>query len=171
MVFLHYLMAHARPVVHAVDVAFGDNLHQIEIPLIVLSQKNEVVIPLLLEPVVSFGNIYLTAYYGLYARVLLGKFEELLYAVHVAVVRDGKGRHAKFIGPVEEVFYGRLPVQDGVLGVDMKVHKTHRNKDNKKPRPLQGRGFYLEKKSYFSAFFLAAMVASYMMGVPIMMEA
>ena len=53
----------------------------------------------------------------------------------------------------------------------MKVHKTHRNKDNKKPRPLQGRGFYLEKKYYFSAFFLAAMVASYMMGVPIMIEA
>ena len=105
-------MAHARPVVHAVDVAFGDNLHQIEIPLIVLSQKNQVVISLFLEPVVPFGNIYLTAYYRLDIGVLLCKFEELLYAVHVAVIRDGKGRHTKFVGPVEEVFYGRLPVQN-----------------------------------------------------------
>ena len=87
------------------------------------------------------GNIDLTADDGLHIGVLLCKFEELLDAVHVAMVRYGKGRHTQFIGPVEEVFYGRLSVQNGVLGVDMKVHKTHRNKDNKKPRPLQGHGF------------------------------
>ena len=83
--------------------------------------------------VVSFGNINLTADNGLYVRVLFGVFEKLLYAVHVAMICDGKRRHAQLAGPVKEVFYGRLPIQDGVLGVDMKMHKTHRDKYTTSP--------------------------------------
>jgi hypothetical protein len=71
------------------------------------------------------GNVHLTADDGLYVRMLLGVLEELLYAIHVAVVRNGQGRHSQLIGPVEEVFYGGLSVQDGVLGVDVKMHETH----------------------------------------------
>jgi hypothetical protein len=60
--------------------------------------------------------------------MLLGVFEELLHAIHIAVIGDGKGRHPQLIGPVEEVFYGGLSVQDGVLGVDVQVNKTHETK-------------------------------------------
>ena len=112
MVLLNDLMAHAGTVVHTVDVAFRHNLHKIEVTGVILGQQNEVVIALFLDSVVTFGNIDLTADYGLHVGVLLCKFEELLYAVHVAMVRYGKGRHTQFIGPVEEVFYGRLSVQD-----------------------------------------------------------
>ena len=112
MVLLNDLMAHTGAVVHTVDVTLRHYLHKVEVTGVVLGQEDEVIIALFLEPVVTFGNIDLTADDGLHIGVLLCKFEELLDAVHVAMVRYGKGRHTQFIGPVEEVFYGRLSVQD-----------------------------------------------------------
>ena len=125
VVLFYHLVAHPRAVIHAVDMPFGNDFYQVQVAGIVLGQENQVVIPLFLEPMVSLGHINLTADDGLHVRVLFGVFEELFYAIHIAMVRNGKGRHPQFIGSVEEVFYGGLSVQDGVLGVDMKVYETH----------------------------------------------
>ena len=92
------------------------------------------IIPLLLEPVVPLGDVNLAADDGLHVGVLLGILEELLYAVHVAVIRDGKRRHSQLIGPVKEVLYGGLSIQDGVLGMDVKVYETHKAKIRFLPR-------------------------------------
>ena len=106
VVLFNHLVAHPRPVIIAVDAAFRDDLHQVKVALVVLGQEDEVVIALLLDAVVPFGDIDLTADDGLDGGVLLGVLEELLDAVHVAVVRDGKGRHAQFGCTGEKVGYG-----------------------------------------------------------------
>ncbi len=126
MILFNDLMAHAGPIIHAVDVPLRDNLHQVQVAGIVLGQEDEVVITLFLLAVVPFGHVHLAADDGLHVGVLLGKLEELLYAEHVTVVRDGQGGHPQLVGPVKKVLDGRLSVQDGVLGVDMQMHKTHR---------------------------------------------
>ena len=129
VVLLYYLVAHPGAVIHAVHMPLGHDFYQIQVPLVVLGQQDQVVVPLFFEPMVPFGHVNLTADDRLYVRVLLGILEELLHAVHITVVRDGQCGHPQLVGPVEKVFYGRLSVQDGVLGVDVKMHKTHRNKD------------------------------------------
>ena len=106
MVLLNDLVAHPGAVIHAVDMPFRHNLHQIQVARVVLGQQNQVVIALVVDAVVPFGNVHLTANDGLYIRVLFGVFEELFYAVHVAMVRNGKRRHPQLIGPVEKVFDG-----------------------------------------------------------------
>ena len=93
------------------------------------------IIALFLLAVVSLGYIDLTPDDWLHRGVFLGNFEELFYAVHIAVIGDGKRRHAKFFCPLKQIIYGRKPVQNGVLGVDVKVHKTHVTKIIKKRRP------------------------------------
>ena len=118
-------------------MALGYNLDKIQVALIVLCQQDKVIITLFLLPVVPLRDIDLTANYWLDGRVLLGILEELFYAVHVAVVRYGQGRHTKLLGPVKEVFYGRLPVQDGVLGMDMEVNETHATKIRNLPQSSQ----------------------------------
>ena len=67
---------------------------------------------LVLEFVVVFGNIYLTADYGLHRGVLRSEFEELLDTVHIAVVSDCETRHAEFFSPLEQVCDRRLAIQD-----------------------------------------------------------
>ena len=42
------------------------------------------------------------------------------------MVCNGQGGHPQLVGPVKKVLDGRLSVQNGVLGVDMQMHKTHR---------------------------------------------
>ena len=137
MVLLDDLMAHPGLVIHAVHVPFRHDFHQIKVAGVVFGQQNQVIVPLLLQPVVPLGHIHLAADDGLHVGVFLGVFEELLHPVHVAVVGDGQGRHAQLVGPVEKLSYGRKSVQDGVLGMDMKVHKTHRNKGNVFPLSAQ----------------------------------
>ena len=61
---------------------------------------------LVLEPVVIMrGHVDFAAYYRLYARMLLGKFEEFFHPVHVSMVGNGDSRHAELFCPVEQVFY------------------------------------------------------------------
>ena len=77
------------------------------------------VVALLLEPMVPLGDVNLAADDGFYARMLLGVLEELLDAVHVAMVRDGQAGHAQLFRALEKIVDGRLTVQDGILGVNV----------------------------------------------------
>ena len=137
VVLFNHLMAHARPVILAVDVPLRDNLYQVQVTGVVFGQEDKVIIAFFLEPMVPFGHVDFAADDGLHVGVLLGKLEELLDAEHVAVVRDGKGRHPQLVCPVKKVLYGRLSVQDGVLGMDMQMHKTHKDKGNDFPLSAQ----------------------------------
>ena len=74
---------------------------------------------------VSLGHIDLTADDGLDVGIFPRHLEELLDAIHEAMVRDGQGGHAQLVDPREKISYGRLSVQDGILGVDMEMYKTH----------------------------------------------
>ena len=107
-------------------MAFGNDFYQIQVSFVVLRQQDKVVIALFLHPVISLGNVNLAADDGLDIRMLLGVLEELFDTVHVAMVRDGKGRHTKLFGTVEKVFYGGLSIQNGILGMDVQVNETHR---------------------------------------------
>ena len=136
VVFLDDFVAHAGlAVVHALDVAGRDNLHQVLVPVVVLGQEDEMVVlavGVVLELVVIvLGDIDLAADDGLDRRVLLGEFVELLDAVHVAMVRDGQAGHSHFLGAVEQVLDGRHAVEDGVLRMDVKVYEGHITKVRK----------------------------------------
>ena len=142
VVFLQDLVAHAGAVVHAFDMGRGHDLHEVLVALVVLRQEDEVIIPLLLHPVVAFGDIDFAPDDRLHGRVLLRELEELLHAVHVPVVRDREAGHSQFLGPIEQVVDGRLTVQDGILGMYVQMDEGHgafswKNKDSTMSRNLR----------------------------------
>ena len=61
----------------------------------------------------------------LHVRVLLRHVGEVLDAAHVAVVGDGQARHAQLLRPAEELLDVAHPVEDGVLGMDVKMYEGH----------------------------------------------
>ena len=130
MIFFYDFVAHPRAVVHTFDVGLGDDFHQVLIAFVILGQKNQMIVfrvGLVLQVVVvASGYVYLAAYDGLYRGVFLGEFQEFLHPVHVSVVGYGKTAHAELLGSFEEIFYGRLAVQDGVLCMYVQVNEGHR---------------------------------------------
>ena len=101
-------MAHPRLVVHAFNVPGGDDFHEVLIAVVVLGEKNQMVIFLVVLVfqfvVVMPGHIYLASYDRFYGRMLFRKLEELFHPVHVAVVGDGNPRHSEFVRTVEKIF-------------------------------------------------------------------
>ena len=83
------------------------------------------IVALLLDTVVADGDIDLAADDRLHPVGLACIFQELLDAVEVTVVGNRNGRHTELFGPFEKIFYGRLPIQNRVLGMDVKVYETH----------------------------------------------
>ena len=67
---------------------------------------------------------------GSLVHVLACELEELLDSVHIAVVRDGQGRHTHLLSPVEQGRDRRETVKNRVLRVDVKVYKSHGDKSN-----------------------------------------
>ena len=57
--------------------------------------------------------------------MLVGELEELLDTIHVTVVGAGQGGHAHGFCPVKQGRYRRESVEDGILGVDVKMYKGH----------------------------------------------
>ena len=58
--------------------------------------------------------------------VVLGALEvEVGHAVHVAVVRDGHGRHLLVYGALDHVRHARGAVKHGVVGVVVQVYEGH----------------------------------------------
>ena len=75
--------------------------------------------------VIMLRDVDLAADDGLDGRVFLRYLEKFLDPVHVAVVGDGQGGHAEFLGPLEKVLDRRLAVEDRVLGMDVQVDEGH----------------------------------------------
>ena len=102
-----------------------------------------VVLPvgLVLEPVVIVtGHIDFASEYGLDGRMLPGHVEEVLDAVHVAVIGDCEPGHAEFFCAEEELVYVAHPVENRILSVDVKMYEGHRKaKIQKITRPSRGR--------------------------------
>ena len=134
VVFFQHFVAHAGlVVVHALDVAGGHYLHQVLVAGVVLGQKDEVivlaVVVVLEAVVVVLGDVRLAAQDGLDVRVFLADVEELLHAIHVAVVRDCQTRHLELVRTREELLYVGHSIEDGILGMDVKGYETcHRTK-------------------------------------------
>ena len=97
----------------------------------VLGQQYQVVCALLFltagvfETVAAAGHVHLAAHYRLYRRVFACHLQELLHAVHIAVVGDGQGGLSVGFSGIEQLGDGAETVQDRVLRVDVKVNETH----------------------------------------------
>ena len=58
---------------------------------------------------------------------MLARFlEEFLDAIHISVVGYGKAGHSEFLRAGEEAGYRRVSVEDGILGMDVKMNESHR---------------------------------------------
>ena len=122
---------HTGFVVHTLHVALRTDFHQVPIAVVVLGQQGEMVIlpvVVVLEVVVIVtGHIDLASDDGLDNRLLVvvqvalvvGEFEELLHAVHVAVVGDGQGGHPQLAGAGEEFPDIGKTVENRILRVDV----------------------------------------------------
>ena len=136
-VLLDYLVGHAGLVVIlALDMADRDDLHKVAVARGILGQEDEMVVcPMVgvLElMVVVPRDVHLAADDGLdlvatvFVLVLSGHLEELLHAVHITVVRDGDRGHIQLYGALEKLPHIGESVEDGVLGVDVKMDEGHR---------------------------------------------
>jgi hypothetical protein len=126
----------ARLVVEALEVALGDELHQIAVPLLVHREQDEVVDPVeaagLRVPVEAraLGDVDLAADDRLDAR-LARRLVELDRAEQVAVVGHGCGRHTRTreladqsLDPDGSVQERELRVKVQVSEADRRVHDT-----------------------------------------------
>ena len=137
VVLLDDIMADPRLAeVETFRVGGRDDLHQILVSLVILGKEDQMVVAtmvLVLELMVIVPcDIDLAAddrldlvVSGLLVHMLPGELEELLDPVHVAMVCDGQGRHAEFLGLLEKGIDGRQTIQDGILRVDVKMDKGH----------------------------------------------
>ena len=70
------------------------------------------------------GDVRLAAQDGLDIRVFMADVEELLHAIHVAVVRDCQTRHLELVRTREELLYVGHSIEDGVFRMDVKGYET-----------------------------------------------
>ena len=136
-VLLYDLVRDAGAVVETLYVRGGHYLHQILVAVVVLGQQDQVIVfavLLVVDAVVILGNVHLATHYGLDLREFLGYVQEVLHAVHIAVVRDGQARHSQFRSPLEELGNIGHSIQDGVLGMDVKMDERHNTKLQKNAR-------------------------------------
>ena len=137
VILLDDFVRDARLVVHAVDMPFRADLHQVLVSCVVLGQEGQVVVfamVVVLEPMVVVPcHIDFAADDGLdqgllvlsQIRLVVGEFEELLHAVHIAVVGDGQGGHAQLPGAGEQFLDVGQTVENRILRMDVKVYEGH----------------------------------------------
>ena len=116
VVLLYHLVAHPRTVVVALDMTYGHDFHKVSVALVVLCQKYEVVVLLMVVVlelvVVMAGDVNLATYDGLDVGELLGDVAKVLYSEHVAVVGDGKAGHPELLGTGEKFLDVAQSVED-----------------------------------------------------------
>ena len=127
MVGSQHLVIHTRFIIKALDKALGDDLHQILIAGIIFRQQNHMIIAILAAsrlPVKtrSGRHIDLPADDRLDAGVDRGA-PHLIRAMHVAVVGDADGRHAQFLGALDQIRYFRCAVEQRIMRVIMQLHE------------------------------------------------
>ncbi len=112
--------------VEALGVGLGDQFAEVLVALEILGEQAHVPGFLLGAAFVAVGQLVLVDEVDLAAEegldaVFVGLFEEGGEAVEDAVVGDGEGLHAQFGGPLAEPVRACAPVQQAVVGVDVKV--------------------------------------------------
>ena len=131
-VLLQHAERGARLVVEVVDVRFADQLHQVVVALVRLSQQKQVEelgLRVLAQLLVG-GEVHLAAVDGLdvLARLgfhLLAHLAQLRHAGHDAVVGDGHRRHVQIGGALHHVVDVRVAVEQGILGVIVQMNECH----------------------------------------------
>ena len=132
-----------------------------------------VVVILELVVIVS-GHIDLTADYrldyeiafGILVALVIGVLEELLHAVHIAVVGDGDRRHTQLTRTLEQLGDIRESIQDGILGMNVKMGERHRCKYKKeKEDSLQTTLFFVSSFLLLLLDLLCSLLASCHLGV------
>ena len=105
------------------------DLHEIGVALVVLSQKDQVIVPVVSGPLLpveprSGRHIYFAAD-DRFDPCLFGRFIKIDHAVHDAVIGDGSAVHAKFLDALYIFFDLVGSVQQRVFGVDVQMCKCH----------------------------------------------
>ena len=123
------LHIHSRLIVISFSKAFADDLHQIGITRIVLSQQHQMIVSVLAagQLLVKAGircNVNLTADHRIDTRRLCCPIE-INDTVHNAMVRDGCAVHSQFLHPGNIFLYFIGTVQEGILRVNVKMCKCH----------------------------------------------
>ena len=137
VILFYYLVRDPRLVVHSLDVRSGDYLHQVAVTIVVFGQQYEMIVFLVCGiveiVVITPGYVHLTSNDRLYDEIavlilvflVVGVFEKFLYAVHIAVVGDGKCRHSEFTGTLEKRPDIAQAIKNGILCMDVKVYERH----------------------------------------------
>ncbi len=120
-VALEQVPVDAGLVVVALEVAEARELDQVRVPGVVLREQCEVRVPLGLRLAV-LGDVDLAAEHRLHA-VLLGLLDELNRPGEGAVIGQPDGRHLELGGTRRELGDAARPVENRVLGVDVKVNE------------------------------------------------
>ena len=120
-----HVLVDAGPVVEALRVADGHELHEVVVARLVLGQERQVVVGLLdagprLVVAAARGHVDLAAEDGLDALVEAGVVEGDR-SEHVAVVGDGHRLHAEPSHLVHHLVDVAGPVEQAVLGVEVEV--------------------------------------------------
>ena len=123
------LVIHPRFIVESVHIAFGHDLHQVLIPLIVFRQKHQVVIPVLTADCLpvkpgTWSHIDLTADDGFHS-CLPGCPVKINDPVHGSMVCNGHTVHSQFLSPGCQFLDLAGAVQQAVFRMDMQMCKCH----------------------------------------------
>ena len=124
------LPVHPRPVIEALRVPDGRELHEVLVALHVPGQQDQMVVgPFSLAglravPAIPGSHVGLHPDNGL-EPCLAGQLVECPGAEEAAVVRKGQAGHLEFLCPVNEVGEAVGSVEEGVLGVCMEVDEAH----------------------------------------------
>ena len=129
MIFLQKLQIHTRFIIKSFHKSLGNDLHQIAVTLVVLCQKNQMVITVFSTScfTVKAGsrcNINFTAQDRIDSRSSC-RTVKIDHAVHHTMVRNSRTVHAKFFDTVHIFFYFIRTIQKTVFCMDMKMCKVH----------------------------------------------
>ena len=129
MVLPQQLQIHSGFIVKSLHKTPGDDLHEVGIALVVLRQKHQVIIAVVIPACLPVkpgagGYIDLAAQNGIDPR-LPGRFIKINAAIHHPVIRNGRTVHPQFLYPGDVFFYLIGAVQQTVLRVYVQMRKIH----------------------------------------------
>lgn len=144
MVLLEQFLIHARLVIEAFKVGFADQLDKILIAGEIGGQQDEMIVVVMRQsafPALSVAgrHVGLTAYDGLdpASESLLIKLDS---PEQIAMVRHGHGGHAEVFHLLDERLNLIRPIEQAVLGVEVKMNEWLGRQVETSGRIVIGRG-------------------------------
>ena len=125
MMKLEKLFIYPGLIVKTFEVAFGNQLEQIAVALIVLDQQSKMIGALvgrLSAMAIGLGDIDFAANDWFYT-CFLSCHIKIDDAVHGAVVSNSKAIHTQFLGPGNKLGDAAHAIEQAIFGVDVKVSK------------------------------------------------